>query len=232
MTIYYQAKYLIDYDICRVLHGFPRRDISACIDYSKIILSKGDIFVGDIRQTETVLHNSGLKWNHIPDFPDEIGSHFGRNIEKTTLENVINTLSSIKKPKFIKPVYKGLFPSFIYHSYINFMALLHVEETSDVWVQDFVDIDAEYRVFVCNKQILDVRCYKNWESKRPHRFWIESIIDQLPYETYILDAGSSRDGYLVIELNDGIAFGSYGLHPEHCAMMYKSRFEQIWKDNN
>jgi hypothetical protein len=105
-----------------------------------------------------------------------------------------------------------------------------VARDEPVWCSDVVSFIAEFRCFVLEDQVLDVRRYKGDWSKGPDRDTVCAAV--MAYGSapisYALDFGVTDDGRtLLVEANDAFALGHYGLDSVLYARMISARWEQL-----
>jgi len=101
-----------------------------------------------------------------------------------------------------------------------------------IWISEVVEFIAEWRCFVLDGRVLDVRPY----TGDYHAQFDPSVIDKAiscwkdaPI-AYGLDIGVTRDGRtLVVEVNDGYALGNYGLSPLNSINFHKARWKEMVK---
>lgn len=101
-----------------------------------------------------------------------------------------------------------------------------------IWISEVVEFIAEWRCFVLDGRVLDVRPY----TGDYHAQFDPSVIDKAiscwkdaPI-AYGLDIGVTSDGRtLVVEVNDGYALGNYGLSPLNSINFHKARWKEMVK---
>ena len=101
-----------------------------------------------------------------------------------------------------------------------------------IWISEVVEFIAEWRCFVLDGRVLDVRPY----TGDYHTQFDPSVIDEAiscwkdaPI-AYGLDIGVTSDGRtLVVEVNDGYALGNYGLSPLKSINFHKARWKEMVK---
>jgi hypothetical protein len=99
-----------------------------------------------------------------------------------------------------------------------------------VWCSELVDFVSEYRVYVCEREIVGIKHYSG-----DFRIFVDpKAIDAalLAYTTqpsaFGIDFGVTRDGRtLIVEQNDGFSLGSYGLHPVTYAKLLETRWLEL-----
>lgn len=101
-----------------------------------------------------------------------------------------------------------------------------------LWISEVVEFIAEWRCFVLDGRVLDVRPY----TCDYHAQFDPSVIDKAiscwkdaPI-AYGLDIGVTSDGRtLVVEVNDGYELGNYGLSPLNSINFHKARWKEMVK---
>lgn len=170
-----------------------------------------------------------LKVMHLPlppplDYPEELQYLLGRKTWRSTLAEVV-------PGTFVKPVRHKAFTGRVWTgTIVDRLATLEVELDEPVWCSEVVDFVSEYRGFVLEDRLLDVRRYKGDWSKAPDRKTLEAAV--MAYGSapaaYGIDVGVTRDGRtLLVEVNEGFALGAYGLDPVYYARMIAARWEQL-----
>ena len=101
-----------------------------------------------------------------------------------------------------------------------------------IWISEVVEFIAEWRCFILNGSVLDVRFY----TGDYHAQFDATVIDEAiaSWEdspaAYGLDIGVTRDGRtLIVEVNDGYSLGNYGLSPMKAIKFYKARWQEMVK---
>jgi len=185
-------------------------------------------YIGDVHRALRKLNVPEPKSNI--DYPDSLKDYFGRKI-------FIKTMQEIREHPdqhwFIKPKDDHkLFPGKIWDGSKTTRLLLgHVGNDVKVWCSPIINILSEYRVFVCDNEILDCHRYKGDWSVAPNQIYVKNMIELLKptaHRAYCLDVGINLNGStILIEVNDGYAFGAYGLRPELYMKMISTRWEEF-----
>ena len=85
-----------------------------------------------------------------------------------------------------------------------------------------------------NKHIVDVRQYAgNWQWPIPEEF-INDVcsVKKFPHDSYCFDVAFTLYGVpVLLEVNRGRCFGSYGLNPRQYAEIHLSYWTELWKKN-
>ena len=192
-------------------------------------LTSDDIVVDYITETRALLKIMGL---NVPvyDYPIELKDFYGRKIYAGILGEIVNIPDNWGK--FIKP--KAGSKVFTGRVVNGTRDLIGIGLPFDypIWISEVVEFIAEWRCFVLDGQVLDVRPY----TGDYHAHFDASVIDEAiscwkdaPI-AYGLDIGVTRDGRtLVVEVNDGYALGNYGLSPLNSINFHKARWKEMVK---
>jgi len=163
------------------------------------------------------------------DYPEELQEFLGRNIRKATLGEVRGQIGSV----FIKPQEHKLFTGFVWTGdSTSRRRIVTLPDEVPIWIAEPVEFVAEYRAFHLYETIIDCRKYKGDWSKAPDRKVVEAAWKK--YKKHApaaccIDYGVLSTGETVIvEANDGMSFGGYGLPPVSQARMLAARwFEMV-----
>ncbi|KJQ73634.1 hypothetical protein TZ93_01519 [Streptococcus mitis] len=192
-------------------------------------LTSDDTVVDYITETRALLKMMGL---NVPvyDYPIELKEFYGRNIYEGVLGEIVNipdNWGKFIKPKAGSKVFTGRVVNGT-HDLIG----IGLPFDYPIWISEVVEFIAEWRCFVLDGQVLDVRPY----TGDYHAHFDASVIDEAiscwkdaPI-AYGLDIGVTRDGRtLVVEVNDGYALGNYGLSPLNSINFHKARWKEMVK---
>jgi hypothetical protein len=183
-------------------------------------------FVGD---AFTALKLIGAPLPAPLDYPEELAEFRQRRIWRTTLD-------AVNVGDFVKPVRHKLFTGRVWGGGIADRLATEgvpgVAPDEPVWCSEPVTFVAEFRCFVLEDKVLDVRRYKGDWSKAPDRNVVTRAA--MAYGSapaaYSLDWGVAADGRTVlVEANDAFALGAYGLDPVLYARMISARWEEMTK---
>ena len=192
-------------------------------------LTSDDTVVDYITETRALLKMMGL---NVPvyDYPIELNEFYGRKIYAGILGEIVNIPDNWGK--FIKP--KAGSKVFTGRVVNGTRDLIGIGLPFDypIWISEVVEFIAEWRCFVLDGQVLDVRPY----TGDYHAHFDPSVIDKAiscwkdAPVAYGLDIGVTRDGRtLVVEVNDGYALGNYGLSPLNSINFHKATMERNGK---
>ena len=181
-------------------------------------LTSDDTVVDYITETRALLKMMGL---NVPvyDYPIELKEFYGRKIYAGVLGEIVNIPDNWGK--FIKP--KAGSKIFTGRVVNGTRDLIGIGLSFDypIWISEVVEFIAEWRCFVLDGRVLDVRPYT---GDYHTQCWKDAPI------AYGLDIGVTSDGRtLVVEVNDGYALGNYGLSPLKSINFHKARWKELVK---
>lgn len=200
-------------------------DINSIDDLGPTVGISG--YVGDIH---TALTKLGKPTPANFDYPQELSDFLNRKIWKSTLSEVRASTNRI----FIKPIEQKMFTGFIWEDDVaSRRKIVTCDDSIEVWCSDALNFVAEYRIFVLDGKILDVRFYKGKWDKIPNS-WHPATAMVYYFKSapraYCLDIGILENGSIaLVEVNDGFAFGHYGLLPTLYARMLSARWNEMTK---
>ncbi len=199
-------------------------DIDLMTDLSRTVGVAG--FIGDVHHA---LRKMGKPIPENVDYPDELTEFLGRNI-------IIGTLDELRmhpgKPMFIKPLEHKAFSGFVWDGgkVSRSRIVTHGDETK-VFMCEPLTFVSEFRSFILYDQVIDCRLYKGDWSKAPDRVVVESAVKKMKKSSpmaYCLDWGVTDTGKtLLVEMNEGYAFGGYGLSHVSYAQMLSARWHEM-----
>ncbi len=181
-------------------------------------------FVGD---TLAALKLIGVPAPEPMDYPEELADYRGRRIWRTML-------GAVTIGDFVKPVRHKLFTGRVWTGSIADRLATEgipgVADNEPVWCSEPVEFIAEFRAFVLDDKVLDVRRYRGDWSLGPDRGAVTGAV--MAYGSapaaYALDFGVTEErATLLVEANDAFALGAYGLDPVLYARMISARWEQL-----
>jgi hypothetical protein len=182
-------------------------------------------YIGDVHRA---LNKLGLPIPPNVDYPEALTEFLGRKIWRGTLAEVRASIT----PLFVKPCEHKAFSGFVWRAdqESRMRIVTHADET-DVYIAEPLDIVVEYRSFIYFRKVIDCRRYKGDWSVAPSRDVVEAAVKAMGREAphaYCLDWGVTADGKtFLVEMNEGYAFGHYGLQPVSYARMLSARWKQM-----
>lgn len=192
------------------------------------------VFAG-VKIFRQIIDKLGVDYPPFGCYPEGIDSlYYRRKIWRSTLGVERKKFHTDRVPVFVKPVLPKQFLGHVWTSIINLIPLTNVPDEAEVWCSEPVQIDAEWRVYVNDGEILGVKHYfGDWETPVPHEL-IKNVVKN--YKncpiSYGLDFGVNKEYAFVVEANDGCNLGNYGLDAIHYGEMIIARwFEIMGKDH-
>lgn len=188
---------------------------------------EGDVLVGGIGVVRRRLRALGRA---IPDldYPDELSPFLGRRVWRSTIDTVSSSPGTW--PVFVKPLEEKRFAGKLVRGTGDLVGLGTSGEDADVYCSDPVGFRREWRCFVLDGRILDIRPYRgdwhcHYDPEAPEK--MVAAYKSAP-AGYGLDIGVANDGRtLLVEVNDGYALGSYGLEPHKYARLVAARWAEL-----
>lgn len=182
-------------------------------------------YIGDVHRGLKVL-NKPIPLN--VDYPEVLTEFLGRKIWISTLEEVRASINKV----FVKPREHKAFTGFVWlNDKESRGRIVTQHDDCPVFISEPVNFVAEYRTFILYRKIIDCRRYKGDWSVAPNRDVVESAVKTMgrrALHAYCLDFGITDDGRtLLVEMNEGYAFGHYGLHPVSYARMLSARWKEM-----
>lgn len=166
------------------------------------------------------------------DYPTPLKEFLGRDIQRTRLGKVVNRQDQV----FVKPVEQKLFTGFIWRGcgdQVSRRKVIVLDHNTEVYTSPVLSMLAEYRVVVLDKMIVDVRRYKGDYWRRPNQNVISRAVETFEASgeatrVYTLDFAVCDDGgTILVEANDGYAFGHYGMHWCEYAQCLAARWMEL-----
>lgn len=163
------------------------------------------------------------------DYPEALEEFYGRKIWTGTLDDIQDR--GLHPGVFVKPNgSQKLFTGLLWKGTPGHrLHLAPYPKDTPVFFSEPRAFVSEYRCFVLDGEILDVRHYKGDWSQAPSRKVVEACVAVYrPYRAYCIDFGVLDTGEtVVVEVNDSFAMGCYGLHPVAYAKMIEARWEEL-----
>ena len=190
-------------------------------------LRDGWLPVGSVEFVREAMLHAGISEPANLSYPDSLKEHFGREIH-------LGTIADLEGEVFVKPVQTKLFTGFVFRGAVELDSLGESDREQlqklrqqaldcPVWLAEPVNMVAEWRVYVCDRQIIGMARYDpdGMDGVQPPDFaWIRERTQDIDHgcnvRSFALDVALLDDGRQVVcEVNDGWAIGLYGrdLHP-------------------
>lgn len=204
-------------------------------DIEEVPVSKWNIVVGFIEDTNKYLQKLGLPPKQAINIPEELNMDFylQRKIWKMSLEH-LEDLHPSEWPLFIKP--DGRAKEFIagvvkdYNTsklYFNELA-----PNTKLLCSEVVDFVSEYRTYIINGQIKGIKHYLGDYFIYPDPIIVKECVKVYKSAPagYSMDFGILSNGKTVlVECNDGWSLGNYGLEHTTYANLLATRWREMIK---
>lgn len=185
-------------------------------------------FYGNVGFTRKVINMLGYEQNWLGHVPPELQKFALREIKTCSL------LEALKMGygTFIKPIPEEgkKFNGFVYSNQMDLIKVVNVDENNSVIVSEAVNFVSEWRCYILKGEMLDSRNYSGNFRAIPDFRIADEIIkswDNAPI-AYSCDIGLLKDGRTaIVECNDVMSLGSYGVAPTILASMLEHRWTQI-----
>jgi len=184
-------------------------------------------YVGDIKEALTKI---GKPHPENVDYPNELKEFLGRKIEISTLGEIRNHPG---KNVFIKPIEHKLFTGFVWNGdEISRRRICTRGDEVKIFTCEALEIVSEYRSFILDFEVIDCRRYKGDWNVAPNKSVVNTAVAMMSGvpRAFCLDWGILKNGRtILVEMNEGYAFGHYGLAPDLVARMLSARWNEMAK---
>ena len=221
----------IDYDTYNACCGFRELgwELLFFSNYAELSIShqKQDVIVGGIGIVRQRLNDFGIAIADT-DYPECLNKYYGRKIWISKV-NHVNSDPDMW-PVFIKPVENKKFIGRVVNSAKDLIGCGSYYDDAEVYCSEVVSFLAEYRTFIRYDRILDIRRYKGDFHLYPDVGVIESCVKDYVDSPrgYALDFGVTDKGEtLLIEVNNTVSLGSYGLMEIDYAKLISARWAEL-----
>ena len=184
-----------------------------------------DVVVGGMLMMRHVLDQRGI----VPDryeYPNELARYLGRRIWTARVKD----LRKEPLPFFVKPAEEKAAKGVVVRTWKDAEEYDRLGPEAEVLCSEAVDFRSEWRCFVRYGEILGVRSYHGDRAAACDRRVIERAVEDFTKAPAgcALDFGVTEDGRtLLIEVNDGMALGCYGLPGEAYARLLSARWAEL-----
>jgi hypothetical protein len=191
---------------------------------------KEAVVVGGVGTYRRVFQKLGINWEG-NSYPPSLTGFLGREIKKIQLNDLAEYVET--RPRFIKPAHDNKdFTGFVCKDRWD-PRLGGMDGEMFLNIADIVCFKSEYRVYVLEGKIQNVSRYYGLADLFPNGRMIREMISA--YEdapiSYGLDVGVDDKGQtLLVETNEGLALGNYGLAPALHAKMIAARWHEVMGD--
>ncbi len=192
-------------------------------------ITRDDIVVDGVSQSRMVFEKYKVLKTTM-DYPDSLLPFAGRKI---WLDTIGNLRKNGPLALFVKPVQEKQFTGRVILAPHDWAPLINIPLNQKVYCSELIDIRSEYRVFVRNDSILDIRHYHgDYHYYVDTKFIDEAVVSFAKWKerpaACALDFAVTDDRRTVfLELNDGYSIGAYGLEPSVYARFLATRWAEL-----
>lgn len=201
-------------------------------EIDRLELSADTPVAGGIPVVLSALARLGIKVPELPSIPSVLDSFAGRKVWISTMQQARNQVSA-GSAIFVKPVPadRKLFAGAVFREFRDTISTAHVPPEYAVVCSDVVEFVSEYRAFVLDGEILDLKHYKGDFRVFPDVKVVDAAVSayKVAPAAYGIDFGVTTDGRtLLVETNEAYSLGCYGLTP----IFYSTLLERRWHELN
>lgn len=190
-----------------------------------------------VQQTKIIFNQLGVKHKELESYPNCLKRWLYRDVGTSSIGEVKKAVCK-GESIFVKPLDKNrkLFDGIYLSGEKDLILLGRLEDDLEVCISEYINFKSEYRAYILNDEILDVRKYRGDFELAPSRNTIQNMIETLSgknkIQAYCLDIGvctnKNNDNYTaLVEVTDAWAFGPYGLNFVDFGKMIVARWNEI-----
>lgn len=182
----------------------------------------------------------GWDYTGINPYPTELLPYMHRGVERKKWSDARK--DALEGHKFIKPVIQKQFTGTVLNTLLDTIRTGKMEADHEVFVCDPVKFISEFRVYVHEHEIIAVKHYFSEDDDgyqtTPPLHDLQAMVKAYKPSApiaYGLDVGcimtpDSIKVSALVEINDGICLGNYGLDPIHYAEIISSRWQELTRN--
>ncbi len=189
------------------------------------------LFAAGIGTVHRILDLFGIARPRSLDYPPSLTPFYGRRVWQRTLGEVRESTG----PLFVKSVAAKGVNGHVVSDFGGLLQTAGLDDDMPVYVSEPLPFLAEWRVFVLDGEILDVRLYKGSRFAAPDEATVREMVSTLVASgeapsAFGLDVGLvAGAGTRVVEVNEGFSLGTYGLAPALVARMLERRWAEFFE---
>lgn len=190
-------------------------------------LSREYPVVGGIGNVLSALDVLGVKHPELIDIPECLLEFANRRVWESTLGEM---KAESNWPVFIKPLKNHkAFTGHVLKDFRDQFKTLGFPDEYPVLASEVVKFTSEYRCFVLNNEVLDMRRYAGRIDWLPDLNVVKDIVSKFKNSpvAYSVDVGDVLGHTTLIEVNDSYSLGIYGLPAHLQVKMLVTRWKEI-----
>lgn len=206
---------------------------------SSFLANTDNVYYGNVNWMTNIIERLGYRHLRYGEVPGLLLPFAGREIKAVFLATAFNVAR--EKKVFIKPItgFQKAFDGMILDT-TNQQCLIEVANyklNDFVLMSDVIEgIKSEWRCFILNNEIAGAQCYKGDFKVHPDYVQVQKMVEAytkpITPAAYGLDVYVTDKGTFVMEVNDAMCLGWYGLTPSIAGRMLGARWEQIHKNKS
>ncbi len=188
---------------------------------------------GTIPVMREALRQIGFELAEPQDYPECLRQFLQRRIWESSVAQVVAHIENGGEPVFVKPKGRAKrFTGFVMESIEDMAQLEGTSRRQPVWCSDVVTWKSEWRFYVTDGLVVDRRRYTGYPDVLPDESIVQACLTALAESGqgtagYGLDFGVLGDGRTaVVEWNDGLGLGSYGVDDDLYAELVLARWNE------
>lgn len=200
---------------------------------SEAVTKETPVFAG-IPLFKKVMQKLEVNYQDVPAYPEELAPFMYRGISVSSIGEVRKSLTPWDS-LFIRPIdmNRKQFNGHILQREFDLRNTLHLPEETRVYVSEVVEFVSEYRVYVYGDIVVGAKHYAgDWGVPFSRRV-VEGMIRKFRHKApkaYCLDVGVlDTHETALVEVNDAINMGNYGLAAKAYSQMIDARWKEIVK---
>jgi len=202
------------------------------IEYNPDIIAQNPdgIYYGNVGFNNKILEQLGYNQRHIGHVPEDLYHLAGRTIETVSLKEALARRAH--ESIFIKPVpeHHKKFNGLSFDNPYDLYNVAAYDDDAMVLLSPRINIVSEWRGFIVDDELVDAEHYKGNFRLAPDYYKIENNIKSWKDRpvAWSCDMGITDKGEtIIVECNDVLALGWYGVHPSIAGRMLIARWDQI-----
>jgi ATP-grasp domain-containing protein len=191
------------------------------------------IVAGGVKTIREALVRAGRPLPDVPNLPESLKPWIGRKFWTTTFGEIRSLVDkgSTVLPLHIKPLrHEKLFTGKVVQQRHDLVRLGAVDDAEPVLAQESVEFLSEWRAYVLRDRIVLVAHYRADPLLFPDPLRLRQALTAIGDHpiAFSMDWGiTPRGETLLIEVNDGIALGNYGVKGAVYTAMIEARWRQL-----
>lgn len=213
-------------------------DLGYVVEYATVdnVICHNDlVYYGNVNFIEKVVDTLGYEKNPIAHVPEDLTYFAGRTIERMTLEEALERSRFEKIFLKPKPEKHKHFTGLVLRTPMDLLNIANYPSTEEVLVSPEIHILSEWRCYIHGNEVIDIKNYKGDFLKFPNA----DIVEKIPgmWKTspiaWACDVGVTDTGEtIIVECNDVMSLGFYGLSTLKAGRMIVDRWEQIHQNKS